>query len=393
MIFYNMSRKIKYLYIILLIAGAVPGYSQVQGILGKGFTDNWSFGVGAGPNIFFGDLKEQPFWPVTSNMNEVKFGGTATLTKQFSHVFALRGQFLYSELSGTKRDHTDLKPNNEYFNGNVLEGNLNATINFSNLLTKGYFPKRKIFVYGTFGIGSSSWNSNVKQLGTNLPLRLSDSQGAWTTALVAMAGVGAYVNIHDKVNLGIEWTLHGVNSDRVDATVGGYKYDAYSMLAVTLTYNFNKYNPGKEPEPLKVFVPVIQPPVAETKPAESELPEILPATDSIVQDTIADKLDFPAETDTVKAAPGPQEKGNNYRVQIFAFTSDKYTAQEVRDKYHLDQEVYKDFSDGWYRFTIGYFTAYADAKAMKLQMRKRGFKGAFITKYSNGTRVPTHGSK
>ena len=103
MIFYNMSRKIKYLYIILLIAGAVPGYSQVQGILGKGFTDNWSFGVGAGPNIFFGDLKEQPFWPVTSNMNEVKFGGTATLTKQFSHVFALRGQFLYSELQSKVR--------------------------------------------------------------------------------------------------------------------------------------------------------------------------------------------------------------------------------------------------------------------------------------------------
>ena len=391
-----MVKKLKYFALTLLLSISFASFSQTQGVLGKRFIDNWSVGVGGGPNIFFGDLKVFQFWPATSNMNEVKFGGTFTITRQFSHVFALRGQFLYSEISGTKRNTGDGTPYNQYFDGNILEGNLNTTINFSNLFSQRYHPKRKFFVYGIIGIGASSWNSNVKQLGTGVVLRVSDSLGKFTTKVVGLAGIGAYVNMGDKINLGIEWTLHGVNSDKLDVTTGGFKYDAYSMVTLNITYNFNKRNPGKEPDTNrnKIYVPVYiqQPPVIEKKEAETKPPVVDTETDTTFVDP-ADTTGFQPEQDATEISDNLRGSGMTFSVQIFALRNDKYTVQEVRDKYNLSLDVYKDTSNGWYRFSVGSFTSYADAKALKNQMRNRGFKGAFIASYNNGVRVPAHGKK
>ena len=388
-----MIKILKYLTYTLMFSFSLSSFSQTQGVLGKRFFDNWSIGVGGGPNIFFGDLKVHKFWPAGTNMNELKFGGTFTLTRQLSHVFAIRGQFLYSEISGTKRQYKNGNPCNEYFDGNILEGNVNTTINFSNLLSGRYKPTRKFFIYGTIGVGTSSWNSNVKQLYTAIPLRVSDSLANWTTTVMGLVGIGAFVNLGDKVNLGVEWTLHGLNTDHLDATPGGFKYDAYSMLSFNLTYNFNKHNPGKEPDANanKAYVPVIiQPQNQKTKPVESPPETVVPKKDTTAIDTSRGTREFHTEQNSEGSLAGQQEKGLIFRVQIFAFRNDTYTALEVAGKFNLDQEVYKDFSEGWYRFTIGSFANYADAKNLKNQMRKRGFKGAFIVRYNNGVRVPAN---
>ena len=94
-----MSKRI--LFLVLLFSGlyTVSMQAQVQGTLGKRFTDNWSVGIGGGPNVFFGDLKNNQFLPDVADPSELVFGGTFTLTKQLSHVFALRGQLLYGGLS------------------------------------------------------------------------------------------------------------------------------------------------------------------------------------------------------------------------------------------------------------------------------------------------------
>jgi hypothetical protein len=390
-----MVKVRKFLYVLLLAGCTTSLFSQTQGVLGKRFFDNWSVGIGGGPNIFFGDLKVHQFWPANNNMNEWRFGGTFTLTKQFSHVFAVRGQFLYSGLSGTKRQYKNDAPCNEYFDGTVMEGNINTTINFSNLLASGYKPHRKFFIYGTLGIGTCSWNTTVNQLYTDIPLRKSDSLNNWSTALMGMAGIGAFVNLGDKVNLGIEWTLHGVNSDWVDGTGGGFRYDAYSMLSLNITYNFNRYNPGKEPDTNlnKIYVPVYIP-----VPVKEETPDVVePAVQTAEADTTdlyqLIELEFTEEPDSAEVFDSLPAEGITYRVQIFAFRTDKYTALEVMEKYHLTEEVTKDLSDGWYRFTVGSFTDYAEAAALKNRMKKLAFRDAFITSYHNGVRVPAHGNK
>lgn len=382
--------------VFCLVASGTSLFAQTQGVLGKKFINNWSVGVGGGPNIFFGDIKAKQFFPESSDPSEWKFGGVFNLNKQLSHVFSIRGQFLYSELGGTKYFYKDGSKCNEYFNGNVMEGNINGTINFSNLFAPRYNPKLKFFVFGSLGVGISSWITNVKQLNTQKVLRTSNDPDVWTSALVVTSSLGAYYSIHEKVNLGLEWAWHGVNSDWVDVTPGEFHYDAYSMLSFNMTYNFNKYKPGKVPDTNanKIYVPVyIQQPAPAPKPADSTPPKVVtPVPQTVVVDTVISDSEPVKEPDDESLFTNNQE-GSFYRVQIFAFRQDKYSAEEIRSRYKIEQEVKKDFSDNWYRFTVGSFENYADAKAVKSQMLKKGLNDAFITRYENGVRISPYGKK
>ena len=110
-----MRKTILFLTLIILIFINISARSQTQGVLGKRFFDNWSLGISGGPNIFFGDLKVNRLWPASTNMNEWRVAGSVYLIRQFSHVFSVRGQLLYGQIAGTKRNYTDGAPCNQYF--------------------------------------------------------------------------------------------------------------------------------------------------------------------------------------------------------------------------------------------------------------------------------------
>lgn len=414
-----MIKILRYLIIILLVFSSLSSFSQTQGVLGRRFFSNWSVGIGGGPNIFFGDLKVTNFWPVSSNMNEWRYAGTFTLTKQVSHVFAFRLQAMYGGISGTKRFYKDGTPCNQYFEGTIIESNLNTTINFSNLFSQ-YKPGRKFFIYGTLGIGVSTWDTKRKDLVT---MKLDTAGvGSYTTlALVGIGGIGAYYSFGDKVNLGIEWTVHGINSDYLDATKGGFQYDAYSMVTLNLTYNFNRKNPGKlqaakmgknlGPVPVKPDPQAKPEPPAKsqaektqlTNPNQGKLPELPTPLSFPVRDTVkhtlpstpaGDTLVFTSESpdngDLFSEDSGPIVQGLSYRIQIFAFETNHYSAESVKAKFKLKQPVYKEFTEGWYRYTVGSFSTFKSAKAYMNKMRNFGIKGAFVARYHDGIRIPSH---
>jgi hypothetical protein len=371
---------------------------QTQGTLGRRFFSNWSISLSGGPNIFFGDLKVNRFWPASTNMNEWRFAGSFMLIRQISHVFAIRGQLLYGQISGTKRNYKDGAPANQYFEGDLFEYNLNATINFSNLFFR-YKPQRKFFIYGTVGAGLSNWYTKVKNLQTHEVIGGSGSPSNWTTELVIPAGLGAYVNLGDKVNLGLEWTLRALNSDKLDGTVGGYPYDMYTYLALTVTYNFNKRNSGKL-APARYSAPKgveLPPPPASaapkteaTQPAGEyeKLPPPLPPP-VIAPEPLALKTEqeSPAPQDTTALKPAVME-GTGYRVQVFASHNEALTAGDIQTRLHLKMEVAREVSGEWIRYTVGEFSTRAKADQLMKQLRARGVKGAFVVKYVNGARVP-----
>ncbi|MCK9220179.1 MAG: SPOR domain-containing protein [Bacteroidales bacterium] len=395
-------RKLLFLFFPLFpILFSPPAVAQTQGVLGRRFFSNWSVGIGGGPNIFFGDLKVNKFWPASENMNEWRYAGTFNLTRQLSHVFALRGQVLYGEISGTKRQYKSGGSCNQYFEGNILEYNLNTTINFSNLFFR-YKSQRKFFIYGTLGVGFSNWITKKKDLLTNKQIGGSGSEGNWTTEVVIPAGLGAYVNIGDKVNLGIEWTVRGVNSDKLDATEGGFKYDMYSLLALTLTYNFNKpnlgnlsaANVGRTSGPIpSQFQPPAPKPIQ--KPENGPTPRLhFPQRDSVTAKEVPlpppDSSDFPEATVDSAWMDGPVQPGISYRVQIFAFRSNTFSATDIRKKFKLKQTVYKEFSEGWYRYTLGSFKSLKAAQSLQRQVKsQKGIHDAFVARYKDGKRIPT----
>lgn len=396
----------KIIFTITLLFVVVAAQSQTQGVLGKRFFDNWSIGVSGGPNIFFGDLKVNRFWPVSNNMNEWRFAGSIYVIRQLSHVFSLRGQLLYGQIAGTRRVYSDGAPCNQYFEGYLAEPNLNIMVNFMNMF--GYSPTRKFFVYGTVGVGMTFWHTKKYDLVSHA--QIGEARKAfpdWTKEGSIPAGLGAYYNINDKLNLGLEWTLRGLNSDKLDATVGGFQYDMYSYLSVNLTFNFNKRNQGTlksanmgknlGPVPPKPDIPIEQKKTEKPSDLYNQKPSLKSPTlvDSTalynqrVLDENQHQEEILDETSDPLIQSGPIETGLTYRIQIFAFKTDSHTAEAIQNRFHLTQPVYKEYTDSWYRFTVGSFKTLQAAKTFLIQVKtKNKVKDAFIARYKDGVRIP-----
>lgn len=399
-------RKAVFLLVFLITIPVIRVFSQSQGMLSRRFLGNWSVSVSGGPNIFFGDLKVYNFYPVSTRENEWRFAGTLSLNKQLSHVFMLRFQALYGEISGTKRYTKADQPYNRYFEGNILEYNLNTTINFTNLFSH-YQSKRRFFIYGTVGFGLSTWNSKKKDLNTHEQVFESDIPSGWNNGWVVPAGLGAYYSIADKVNLGLEWTLRGIYSDNMDVTPGGYPYDMYSYLAMSVTYNFNQRRSptltyphpqmqlGPVPVPQKTASEVIKSDTSdqsENVSADRLEAEIEETSMVMQEETITDTTDNFEERWTELMQKIEQSDTTKpdlvYHIQILALKSGVQTASQIQTKFKLNQLVTKEVSDGWNRFLTGSFKTEHEAKSMLNELRtKNGIRDAFIVRYENGKRT------
>ena len=240
----------------------------------------------------------------------------------------------------------------------------------------------------------------MKDLQTHEVIGGSGSPSNWTTEIVIPAGLGAYVNLGDKVNLGLEWTLRALNSDKLDGTVGGYPYDMYTFLALNVTYNFNKRNSGKL-APARYSTPKgveLPPPpqiapkteVQQPKDVYEKLPPPQPP-EMITPEPLIRKVDqqpqmVPDSAGLQPVSPGPE--GTVYRVQVFASHNEALTADDIRARLRLSTPVAREVSGEWFRFTTGEFPSRSKADLLMKQLRARGIKGAFVVKFVNGERVP-----
>ncbi|MDZ7741450.1 MAG: hypothetical protein U5Q03_06810 [Bacteroidota bacterium] len=133
-------------------------------------------------------------------------------------------------------------PANLMFDAKVFEYNLHVYLDFTNLFA-GFNPNRLLSIYGLAGVGFSNWESELKDYNTGKVLRRSGFTGSGphgrTTELVFPVGMGLRFNLNDSWGLNLESTLHGANSDMVDASKGGFRYDVYNYSMLGLTYNFN----------------------------------------------------------------------------------------------------------------------------------------------------------
>ena len=401
-----MHKSTLLLLLLFLLLFGTKVDSQTNGTLGNRFFNNWSLSISGGPNIFFGDLKENNILPATSPINEIRYAGTISLNRQLSHVFMLRGQFFFGQLAGEKLNYKDGSPCNQYFTSTIFDLTLNTTINFSNLFLR-YSPKRFFFVYGTIGAGAANWITKKRDITTN---EIIATDGSWSTInphIVIPAGLGVYFSIKNKVNLGLEWTVRCLAIDRLDATVGGIPYDIYSLLAFNLTYNFdrpssNKLSPASPqkqigpppPQPLleaEIAAEKQKEQAAKAQAAYPKLPPPVPVKDTIrpkqpvlVPDTIP--IEEVLQVDTTEM-PAPV-KGISNRVQVFAFKENTFSADHIKEKFKLRQIVMKEYSGGWYRYTIGSFTDLSEAKKLMTELRTtKVIPDAFIAKYINGKRA------
>jgi len=227
--------------VLVIFATTIPIVFYGQNTTGKekvkdnSFEKYWSVNVNLGPNLFYGDLGVYDLYPVMKDNNMWKLGYGLVVTRQFSPIFGVRGQLLNGELSGTKRKI------NRYSNMDIFEYNLNGTVNFSNWIWH-YKPERKLTVYGFAGIGMANWKTRLYRLSDDVRIggngQSGNGPGSRTTEAVIPVGLGLDYSINENWGVNLEGSCRVVNSDKLDATEGGSKYDRYSYNSLGLTYKF-----------------------------------------------------------------------------------------------------------------------------------------------------------
>jgi OOP family OmpA-OmpF porin len=213
--------------------------------------NTWSASISGGSMLFFGDVKQFDFYPLSkknsedwyglqNGISERKWGFGLNLSKQLTPVFAIQGMLENGNLAGMK---DTIK---SYFNASILTCSINMKINILPIINP-YLKDHKISVYGIFGIGLSKFKTIERNIPTDTII-FSYGYGAFnqekkrTTETVVPIGAGIKYRVTNNMDIGIESILNNVNTYKLD---GGNEYnsaekDKYLYTSLNITYTFGK---------------------------------------------------------------------------------------------------------------------------------------------------------
>lgn len=360
------------------------------------FRGRWTLSIGGGPTLFFGDMKQYRYYPVTNYENEWRFGGNIMLERSVSPVFSIRGQGLYSELAGTRRAWKS------YFESELIEFNLGSSVNLNNLIG-GFLRDRAITFHAIFGVGLLNYNTTVYELGTNKTLSKrgfgnGSGIGGRTLEGLLMGGFGIDFHFNDNWAIRLESSNRAINSDLLDNFSNKFNYDVYNHTSMGIAYTFNKRIKNVKLVPEDKEIIPISLPLSEEEPLQPASNENPQGTN--VFNRVIDVLDIQApkeepkepEKEVVKETPQPiyvSASGVDYRVQIRARYGHKISIAELAKTYKLSpSEIMESAHKGYFIYTIGMFDSYEQAAEKRNIVRSNnGVFDAFVVAFKNGTRL------
>lgn len=369
-----------------------------------GFTPYWQINLSGGSSLFFGDIKQNKFWPATYNdHSEWRFGGGIMINRQFSPLFGLRGQALYGQLSGIKSNI------DQYFESDYIEFNLNGTLNLNSLIW-GYRPNRNLNVYLLAGVGLTNYNSTVYSLtSTTILAQVGNGYGKGlgrrTLEGILVGGVGIDYKINGSWNINLETASRGMNSDDMDPLVKNSKYDIYNYTSLGISYKFRQRKRTgmvgmEKPIPNSRFMPTpklsrIKPPNKQTeKPQTTEMLPVQPpqAVHPVVPAEARKKAPEYLPQKRIKEPVRsilPVEPRLEYRVQIRAKYGGPISLVYLSKRFHLPQtRIRANIYNGYYIYTVGSYDTYLQARTERDILRsKNGTVGAFVVVFKNGRRL------
>ncbi len=379
--------------------------AKAQNIVpGKSFSPYWEVGINGGTSLFFGDIKENSFFPISKDNNEWRLGGGLIAGYQFTHVFGLRGQVLYGQLAGTKRSL------DRYFEGDYIEFNLNTTVDLNNLFGKKR-SDRFASAYLLIGVGMTNYNSTFYNLSTGTKtgyIGFGSGSGINGRTLegILTGGVGVNFRINNHLVINFETANRIMNSDKMDGLVKNFKYDIYNYTALGLTFRFGRGRGRSVPQMPAEHrnmkeVPPGNPIVRKKKePFTVEMQPLMPPVTTQTTKTMASAekqhqaarpVQQPQQhiTKIAVATPPPPRPLLEYRVQISAKYGKRIAIGWISKKYGLSQnKIREDKHNGYYIYTIGSYQTYEQALTKRDQLRNRnGVNDAFVVAFKNGYRL------
>ncbi len=359
----------------------------------------WELNLNGGTSIFFGDIKQYQWVPVSNNENEWRFGAGLQFGRQLSYVFGVRGQALYGQLAGTKREWK------RYFQSDYIETNLNFTVNFNNIF--GAKRSDRFFnLYMITGVGLTQYNTTVYELGTNKTVAMVGNGygkgiGGRTLEGILTVGMGADLRINDNLHVTLESVNRGMNSDAYDHWEKGFPFDVYNYTSLGLSWRFGVgktkpppyHNTGEEtpyyddyntdttsqtedmitPEPVQPGQQV------EVLQIEEQQPVAPPV---VVSDTTSMAAQDQQPKQPVK--PDPE-----YRVQIKAKYGKPLSREKLSVQYNIPiDEIMEDRHNGYYIYTVGSYATYNEARDRRNVIRNvNGIYDAFVVAFNKCGRL------
>lgn len=215
--------------VVLALISAILVATSLSTVSAQESKYRFDIGAGVGMSGYLGD---------TNNSNPYKHPGWAA-EASFRYIidtrWAIRGIFKTQSISGDSQDFDIVYPDgkNYQFKSQVYDLGARGEFNFFSYgMGETYKKLRRWSPYLTLGIGAT--------------LSSTDSKTAF--AMNIPMGLGVKYKLRERLNLGLEFTMHKVFGDKVDGIRDPYEIassftkntDWYSSLMFSITYEFGE---------------------------------------------------------------------------------------------------------------------------------------------------------
>ncbi|MFN4147508.1 MAG: OmpA family protein [Runella sp.] len=233
------------LFLLVSVSNCV--YAQVPAPKGAGYEgpnkmNTWALTITPALTQFYGDLRQNDFG--LGPEEKITGGLGVALHKQITPIFGASLNFWTGNLNGSKQ-----RLYNAHFESKgFLQTSINAHANLKPILF-GYnkLKRWKWDVYA--GYGYMWFNTRVYELGTNQRTELirsntnrsSKTAGEWerdgstyTREIVLPVGMAFHYEVSPRIDIGLDFTLNHVNTEKLDMTYGGGGKQQYSRQDIWL---------------------------------------------------------------------------------------------------------------------------------------------------------------
>lgn len=228
--------KLIRLYILSFLAilfGVVQTLHAQRRSINRPEEKAWTIGINGSANITFGDIKYWDYIPNTK-YGEIGWGTGFSVAKYLSPKFALKTEINYSRLFGTKRTNSLYRS----FQANTQYASLQFQINLAQVFNRR--PRLyKMSAWGNIGIGYIRWQSILYNRNTLDTLdQVYWNSDKYRSTLMIPIGLNLRYYLTKKWSIDAHATTFLVNSDWLDAKVGGIKYDYFVSGGLGINYHF-----------------------------------------------------------------------------------------------------------------------------------------------------------
>lgn len=109
-------------------------------------------------------------------------------------------------------------------------------------------------------------------------------------------------------------------------------------------------------------------------------------TETAQKETPVEKQEISASAKNVNNSAGTSMAGLVFKVQVCA-THRTVDATYVKTNYKLADEVMQEMHEGWFKFTVGGYGQYVEARNKREALAPFNLPGPFVTAYNNGNRI------